>query len=262
MTPSQALQRVAVRMLYDPTLVARVYAGHTPAPLTDAQADMLRAQPRGAWGTDPYRPSRTLQALIEEYPASASLTGARPLHRFFQGETFHGAIMDRRVLALAFGDWIAEQAGPVARFEQAIAALRRRRAVPLAGGQLRCAPHLWPISLPEGTVAAWQGLQARLGPQPLQALLAPGYAPPPPPRLGEGQEHWLLEVDSRGQIQLGAGSAGLNGLLSAAIAPADAATLAQAAMALGAESLDEAAEICSDLREQGLLVGSAAGARQ
>lgn len=256
MTPSQALQRVIVRMLYDPSLVARVYDGHTPAPLTDAQAELLRRQPRGAWGTDPYRPSRTLQALIEEYPASAALTGVPPLHGFFQGEVFHRAIMDRRVLSLAFGDWIAARAGAVARFEQAVATLRRRQPVSVPAGQLCCAPRLWPVSLPDNTVAAWQQVKAGLGPRPLEALLDSDRPLPAAPALGPGQEHWLLEVDASGQIQLGGGSAGLNGLLRAAARPVSVAALAEAALSLGAESPDEAREICGELLEQGLLVGS------
>jgi len=253
-TPSQALQRVIVRMLYDPSLVARVYSGATPAPLTAAQADLLRRQPRGAWGTDPYRASRTLQALIEEYPAAASLTGAPPLHAFFRSDAFHDAIMARAVLADAFGAWVEPAAGPVARLERAVSALRRRRPVPLAAGQLRCATNLQPVSLPAGTLPAWQALSQALGPRPVEALVAAGYRPPPTPTLGAAIEHWILEAGPGGQIQLSSGSAGLNGLLEAASAPTPEHTLRAAARRLGADSDAEAQEIIDGVVDSGLLL--------
>jgi hypothetical protein len=256
-TPSQALQRVVVRMLFDPSLVARVYAGHTPPPLSSSQAAMLRAQPRGGWATDPYRCSRTLQALLEEYPAAAAITGVKPLHAFFRSPTFHEAIMQRRVLAAAFGDWLIPQAGPVAAFEQAVASLRRRRPARLGAGEVCSSASVQPVSLLAGTVTAWQAVTARLGVRPLERLVDPSFLPLPVPALGPDVEHWLLEVDVRGQVQLGGGSAGLNGLLLAASAPIGRASLACAALELGADSVAEARGLIDDLIVEGLLVGAA-----
>lgn len=258
MTPSQALQRVIVRMLYDPALVERVYGGHTPAPLTAPQGDMLRAQPRGAWTTDPYRPSRTLQALIEEYPASAALTGVQGLHAFFQSATFHDAIMARQVLAIAFGDWLQPLVGAVSAFEQSVAGLRRRQPIPLPPGTVRCAPDRWPISLPAATLSAWQQLTQHLGAAPLQRLLEPGYRPPQEPGLRVPMqsplEHWVLISDDGGQIQLSGGSAGVNGLLRAAAEPVPEDALLQVALSLGADDLREARALVNDFVAEGLLV--------
>ena len=72
---AQALQRVVVRMLYDPALVDAVYGG-APVEGLDApgRAHLIRVD-RRAWATDPYRRSRSLKALIEEMPVSAALAG-------------------------------------------------------------------------------------------------------------------------------------------------------------------------------------------
>ena len=92
---SQKLQRLAVRMLYDPALVARVYDGGPVDGMTDAERAMLTAGPRAAWGADRLRSTRTLQALLEEYPASAAVTGLAPLHGFFASSAFHTCIQSR-----------------------------------------------------------------------------------------------------------------------------------------------------------------------
>lgn len=245
-------------MLYDPSLVQRIYDGHTPALLTAPQGAMLRAQPRGAWATDLYRPSRTLQALIEEYPASAALTGVQGLHAFFQSPIFHDAIMTRRVLALAFGDWLQSHAGAVAAFEQAVAGLRRRRPTPLPPGTVRCAPDRWPLSLPAATLPAWQQLTQHLGATPLQRLLDPGYRPPHEPGLRVTVQppfdNWVLTSDAHGQIQLSGGSEGVNGLLLAAADPIPEDALLEVALSLGADDLQEARVLVHEFVAEGLLV--------
>jgi len=110
-SPSQALQRVIVRMLHDPSLVERIYTGEVPDAITAPQAAMLRRSPKAAWGSDPYRASRTPQALLEEYPVSAAGLGPRPLHGFFRATAFHQSTQTRGILAADVGPWLTPHAG-------------------------------------------------------------------------------------------------------------------------------------------------------
>lgn len=249
---AQALQRVIVRMLYDPDLVDAIYAGRFPAEISAAQAGLLRQTPRAAWRTDPYRASRTLQALLEEYSASAALTGLRRLHAFFQDPAFHQAIQQRRYLAVAFGEWLANNAGEVAILELTIAKLRRRRPQRLRPGELVCAENVLPVQLPVGTLAGYQQIRAQLGPRPLETLTAQGFQPVAAPATSAEMEYWLVERTPSGQVTLGGGSSGLNGLLIAAARPVSRATMRAEAQALGAEG-DEADTVLDNLIQEGLL---------
>lgn len=245
---SQKLQRLAVRMLYDPALVAQVYAGEPVAGLADAERAMLTAGPRAAWGADPLRSTRTLQALLEEYPVSAAVTGLPPLHAFFTSDRFHDCIQSRGRIVEAFGEWLTGQAGRIAQLELAIA--RSRRDAPPTPGCLSRAPGLVPVSLPEDTLTTWQQLRARLGSQPLNVLVSKGFRPSALPAPSPTTAHWLIERGGDGGVQLGGGSEALNKLLAAAPAPRE--TLEAAAVRLGA-SAEDAAEIIDDLLRDGLL---------
>lgn len=254
MTPEQALQRVMVRLLYDPTLVARLYGGETPSFITAEQASMLRAHPPQAWGTDPYRASRTLQALIEEYPASSSLIDAKTLHAFFRHPVFHNAIMNRRVLAEAFGQWLQSHTGPIAQFEQGIAIVRRRKAPVLPPDHLCCSPNHWPMALPTHTLSAWQDIRNKLGENPLQHMLSADFSPFVRPRTGPGEDHWIVVMDAQGALTLSHSSSATHGLLMAAMAPISRADLCAHACTLGADDSVEAAEIIDAFLEEGLLI--------
>ena len=245
---SQHLQRFAVRMLYDPRLVDAVYEGRSVEGLTDAQRALLTAGPRAAWGADRLRSSRTLQALLEEYPASAAVTGIAPLHRFFAAEEFHRCIQQRGRLVEAFGQWLVGLAGRIAQLELAIAQ-SRRGGVRLEGVLCR-ARGLVPVSLPEGTLADYQRIRGRLGAEPLKVLLLKGFQPIPLSPPAAQTEHWLIERGAAGGVQVGGGSAALNGLLAAA--PARQEALEQAAVRLGAAP-EEARGIIDDLLREGLL---------
>ena len=122
----QALQRVVVRMLYDPKLVEAVYSNAPVPGLDDEGRNHLMCIDRRAWATDPYRRSRTLQALIEELPVSAALAGIHRLDAFFSSTAFHHAVQQRQALVLAFADWLEPKVGAVAGLERAIARARQR----------------------------------------------------------------------------------------------------------------------------------------
>jgi hypothetical protein len=245
---SQHIQRLAVRMLYDPSLVTRVYNGTPVDGLSEADRAMLTTSPPAAWGADPLRPSRTLQALIEEFPVSAAVTGISPLHGFFVSEDFHRCIQERRRLVEAFGGWMVARAGRMAELELAIA--RSRRDPITAIGGLSLAPGLVPVSLPEDTLSCYQQIRATLGPDPLKSLISNTFKPCVLSEPPENCAHLLIERGADGGVQIGGGSAALNGLLVAA--PAPRAALEQVAIRHGATAA-EAPDIIDDLLREGLL---------
>jgi hypothetical protein len=251
------LQRVVVRMLYDPALVEAIYGAVRVEGLDAEARALLTRVDRRAWGTDPYRRARTLQALLEEYPASAAEVGVAGLDAFFGDRAFHAAIQARGSVAVAFGAWIAPRAGPVALLERALVQVRRgaERAAPTPGpGLLQCAPTVRALALPTGTSARWQALRAALGPEPVQTLLAGHKAPQtPPPGRGLGVEHLLVERMPEGE-GVGEGSAGLHALLTRAERPCPRAELRRVAVREGATGA-EADEILDGLLADGLLLG-------
>ncbi|MDG1484186.1 MAG: hypothetical protein P8R54_31635 [Myxococcota bacterium] len=245
---SQHIQRLAVRMLYDPSLVIQVYTGVSVDGLSDAERAILTASPQAAWGTDPLRPTRTLQALLEEFPVSAAVTGLSPLHGFFTSEDFHRCIQKRGRLVASFGGWMVAHAGRIAELELAIA--RSRRDPIRASGSLSLVPGLVPVSLPEDTLSCYQKIRASLGPDPLKHLISNTFRPYVLPEPPENSAHFLIERGADGGVQIGGGSAALNGLLAAA--PAPRSVLEQAAIRQGATAA-EAPDIIDDLLREGLL---------
>ncbi len=251
---SVALQRVIVRMLFDPPFVARVYDGE-PLPELDARARaLLLAVDRGAWGTDPHRRARALTALLEEFPASAALAGLDRLDAFFSSPTFHRAIQARQSLAQAFGGWLLPLAGPVATLESVVAAARRDRSPPPGPGLVR-APGVRVLRVSGGTLARYQQVRARLGPDPLRALAA---GPIGLPRLAplEGEEILLLERNAGGSAAIGACADGLASLITLAARPLARELLLAEARRLGADP-GEDAEIVDGLVSDGILVSQA-----
>ena len=246
----QALQRVVVRMLYDPGLVEAVHAGTPVEGLDDAGRAHLVRIDRRAWATDAYRRSRTLQALIEELPVSSARAGIDQLDAFFSSEDFHSAVQERRAMVLAFARWLEPQVGDIARLEGAIA--RARQQSPRTGSGLCMAVGVSAVSLPEGLFSWWQEAKGQLGPTPLCALLESPVELGTPP-AGPSTEHYLLDRGSDGGIQLGGGSASLVGLLCAADSPISLEALADRAVALGAEP-SEVSEIIQGLVLDGLLI--------
>ena len=75
------LQRVSVRMLYDPAFVHAVYE-HTEVALADIELsaeerECLLATDRRVWSADAMRRRRSLKALLDEFKVSSAIAVAR-----------------------------------------------------------------------------------------------------------------------------------------------------------------------------------------
>ncbi len=264
-----ALQRVVVRMLYDPALVEAVYADAAAAladvPLTAAERAWLVAPDRRRWRADPHRRARTLQALLEEYPTAgaraARAFGLGALDAFFSSPAFHGCVQQRGSLADTFGGFLAARGGAVgglARVEQAVARVRRAPPRPdgpgPSAGPWRTAPWVEALFAPAGVLADRQAVLAVLEAHPadpLAALVDPTVTLPAPAPPGDDRG-LIVERAAAGEVAIGEGSEPLVRLL-AERAPRDWPALRAALCALGAEA-DEAAEVAADLVADGLLV--------
>jgi len=243
---SQPLQRVVVRMLYDPTFVLAVYddaaAATADVDLTDAQRGWLTRPDRRAWTIDRERRARTLAALIDEYPATTAAGDS--VDAFFSSPRFHRAIQNRESLAPAYGDFLVEYFGTrawvsaLARLERAIALLRRRSPLHVGAGQVVLGPQVEPHVGPQHLSAAYQAARTR---QPL----------PPYPTTGATEE-LLAELQPDGSIGLGGGSPELVTLLEAARRPVAVTRLHEVAGALGCNA-QEARELVEELAAEGLL---------
>jgi len=250
----QALQRFVVRMLFDPTLVDQVY-DHTDIPGLDADSRALLIRPdRRAWGTDPYRRTRALTALLEEFPASAGQAGVAKLDAYFSSEIFHTVCDQRGSMALGFGSWVERLAGPVARLETALARVRRPR--PPAGPGIVLSPTAAVIELPAGTLDQYQALRDQLGAHPVHTLVEGHIRPVALPDSASSQ-HLLVQGSPQGDISLTVTSPVLAQLLMAAQKPLSNAALQATAEDLGAGP-GESVEIISELMAEGLLVTSEA----
>ncbi|MDP6934523.1 MAG: hypothetical protein QGG40_16475, partial [Myxococcota bacterium] len=198
----QALQRFVVRMLFDPSFVDLVY-GDGPIPgLEPGPRTLLRRTDRRAWGTDPWRRSRTLRALVEEFPVSSTIASIRSgsrgiagLDDFFSSESFHDCIQQRGTLAFSYGSWIARSAPETSRIEIAVARLRRTTgsftSISPRGTLLQLAPGIEVLQASAGTLTHYQQVLAQLGTTPLQALLEAerkGVAMQLPVAPSKGQE--------------------------------------------------------------------------
>lgn len=173
------LQRVMVRMLHDPQLVAAVYRSPATAlaglDLSEVERGWLLSVDRRAWATDPLRPDRLLTGLIEEFPVSSLLLvqqrGVPGLRAFFAAPPFHRCVQERGSLADAFGAWLEQQGIGAAPLERAAARLRRPQAPP-AGVGLVLAPTVGLVVLPEGMVEVYSALLQSLGQERVAAVLA------------------------------------------------------------------------------------------
>lgn len=180
-----ALQRVAMRMLWDPEFVERVYA--TPGvalagdELEPDEITWLTKPDRRAWATDPQRRARTLHGLLEEFPGAGALAarhekGLASLDRFFSSTTFHACIRDGASLALAFGTYLARELSgatgdarirALASVESGIAALRRAApAPPPPPDRVSLRPSARVLDAPEGSAALLAEIARRLAATP------------------------------------------------------------------------------------------------
>ncbi|MEZ4470685.1 MAG: hypothetical protein R3F60_07790 [bacterium] len=257
-----ALQRVVVRMLHDPALVAAVYADAEGALASDdvspTERAWLVAPDRRRWAADPMRRYRGLQALLEELLVAGACAirqgGVAAVDAFFSAPAFHRAIQDRQALAPAFARWLAASfAPPVPAFAALEAAIARSRRAPLpsssAGSLIATAPWIEAEQVPEGTLAAWQHIRAALTMHPAGPLAAAADAAHPLPavRASAALEGLLIEPGPA----IGTCGAELVALLHRLRAPRAADALGDLAD-LGLDA-DEAAELVAELLMDGLL---------
>lgn len=282
------LQRVMVRMLYDPEFATRVLsdpAGVLPrdALTAEERAWLVRPDAR-AWRADPDRPRRALAVLGREYPAAVALAvaaggGLGLLDRFFATDLFAQVVTGRGSMAAAFGDFLAglaetgvvadRRVAPLARLEQAVVLLRRRylRSADRAVGvdrtarRYRLAPGKTLHRAPAGTADLRDRIYDRLahsGREFAQAVFEPGMQAPRTRVHASRTEPLLLEivpVDGP-RMEHPAGVAeiteAMNTLLEYAKEPRTMAELAVEVERLGADS-GEGEEIIAGLVEEGIL---------
>jgi hypothetical protein len=243
-----ALRHAMARMLYDPAYVRRVHAGPLPG-LVEAERALLLQVDRRAWGTDRYRRSRAVQALIEEYPVTAAVLGVKGVDAFFSSEAFGRVLTKRGSLALDFGSWAEPRAGAVARLERSVAAARRGERS--AGPGLVTRPGVEPLMLPDGVLGFYAAQREALGADPVAAL-AQGRPKVNPPAQGEGEDALLIERDDQGQVQVGGGSPALVRLLAFLTTPRSREAALGHARRLGCDP-GEDAEVVDGLIEDGLV---------
>ena len=142
-----ALQKLAVRMLFDEAFVAAIHTNADEAlagaDLTETERAQLLNVDRRAWRHDSLRRRRTLRTLAEEFKISTTVILAETrslasLEQFFSSTFFHQSIQNRGSLARAFADflldsyqqkqWSAPQIPDLIRLEAAIAGCRRALA--------------------------------------------------------------------------------------------------------------------------------------
>ncbi|MFN3202596.1 MAG: hypothetical protein ACE366_29665 [Bradymonadia bacterium] len=292
------LQRVVVRMLYDRPFAEAVFADPQTAlqgPLCSVQlpeeaVGWLTAIDRRAFTTDPLRRTRSLTALLDEYPvagawvisargASGGILGGAALDSFFSSPAFHRCIQHRGVLALAFGTWLrlwsplegAEGTALRALVDLELAFARLRRAQPRAvqdGALYQCSPLVQPLTLAGGGLQLYSAVKAALdalGAEAMTAVLKGQFPRPATPALDRAQPEYLL-VEGRwpedngagpeGEISLslGGGSQALNALLDGLNeAPQNESEAISTAASAGADE-GQALELIRDLVEEGLLV--------
>ena len=278
---ARMVQRVVVRMLFDAAFRDRVYADPATAlrevPLTAEERQWVITPPPQAYGVDPYRQSRALSGLLDEYPVAGALAvrcsqGLARLQRFFASEAFHACVHQRGSMAEAFGQYLHSavfaEAPTVARMALVEAgSVRVRRApphppVPARPGPedpwLCVAPWVALLAVAPTTLAYYSRVLQRLrrhGPVLLDAILDTTYRLPAGPRGQHTVSAWILVVrDATGDgLALEAASPELGAVLAAARAAIPWDALCAVAVRLGATP-QEAVEILEGLVAERLLI--------
>ena len=236
-----ALQRVVVRLLFDPAFVERVYAEPGGAlaglDLDPGLLEQLLRNDRRLWNADRLRRSRSLKILMEEFKVASTLVLAECrklafLDAFFASSFFHEAVQKRKYMALAFAAYLQDAfRRGVLRSRHAAAALdleadmaRSRRGLRDArrgfdpalakvepgrpGERLVVNPGVRGHRAPFGIIPLIQHIEKYLfqvGQVPALALCVDAPRPEPLPELlgGEaGELGFLLEPQPGGRVEL------------------------------------------------------------
>ena len=271
-----ALQRVAVRMLLDPSFAAAVFKAPEESlsglTLSAEERSWLTQSDHRAWQLDPMRRTRTLQALLEEFPVSAALVfacdgDARRLDAFLSSKEMHEAIQSRGRLNHAFGVYLMtlsiKGTPSVIQIEAALARCRLPPDPVAPSAPLMLSHGHLVLPLPEGSLEHYvtnlKALQAhatRLATSLLAALLSDTLElPRTEPPQGEETCYLLIEPSPTGP-GIGEVSAPLGMLLLRAQEGATRHTLERVAEELGAEG-QEARELIDELIAEGLITSEA-----
>ena len=264
------VQRVAVRMYFDPTFARTVYTNPQAAlsgiDLTEEERGWLTASDARRWRADALRPARALHAVIAEFPVSVAAAypdgELNKLNDFFRSHQFHQAIMDDQALALAFGTWLGDtqpSCAPLAELEGALASARRGHlsTVQPSEGRTRImtSPYVHTVIVPMGTLTRY-----------LEAVREANFEEHDPVdcvlRLAGGVSlDWSAEqegllVDGHDGIQLSEIPIELAELLNVARFGTQHGDLVQHLKQHGSETV-EAEEILEELLNDGLFIGVA-----
>ena len=233
---TSVLQRVTVRMLFDPLFAGRIYGPEGEAlwcelELPRSYLEQIRRHDSRVWNADRLRRMRAMKGLLAEFKASSALWLAatrsqEDLLSFFSSETFHRAVQSRGYLALAYGSWlelkiqstahVAAGALPTLRLESALALARRelrevrsgrpaRQTRHLAPGEVRLRPGYRAVSVPSGTLSCLQAVEAwlfELSLLPVMALCRDARGLEGMPLPGSTLEGFLVEPTPSLDVQL------------------------------------------------------------
>lgn len=247
------LSLIIARMHFDAAFCERIYSGHRPSEIDEAQHQMLLAVDPRSFHCDPQRPHRLVQSLLLEAPVSSAIAGLDFVQHFCSSEHFHRAIMLRTYMIYAYLEWLESKAKDLARLERAIASARRRRSSPELGPQeLVLAPHCLTLQVPEGILDRYQKAMQLLGKDPLAWLGQ--HQRLDPRQLGRVRKNPESLIVAQGSISRC--SHGMAQLLTALREPCTLETLERRF----SEELSrvELGEILRDLRDDGLVIGNTA----
>jgi len=118
MSSETQLERLVMRMLFDPTLVDEVYQRPErllqSGELSAEGLEWVRQVDPRRWRADPARSHRALEGLLLHVPLSVALTSlggvsAQAYLAFFRSDQLHQSIQDRGLLSVAFSEWLLQE---------------------------------------------------------------------------------------------------------------------------------------------------------
>ncbi len=263
----RALQNALVIALHDEGFVAAMHRDPEgtlqPLRLTPAERRQLLAVDPRAFRTDPLRRRRILRVLAEELRAATTIALAETrslafAERFFGSPQFRAAVIERRPLVLAFGEYLAGAglaaplAGDIIRLETLLARCRRDRLRPPARG-IALAPGVAVATFDAATLPAMQALERyvfELGLMPQVALC--DDRPPPPVAAPSGEPAHLLVTPAASGVSLTTIDGDLHGVLSRLATPIERKDAA-AALAPAGVPAAAAGDLVQSLLEDGIL---------